>query len=73
MDFRNHLQVLDMISVRGITKPALIRHIYELLREHEGKDFKDLNDFFEKWHAHHEHRKLGTTFYDTTAVEASMQ
>ena len=44
MDFKNHLQVLRMCYTKNITKPVLIRQIYQLIKEHEGKDFKDIDD-----------------------------
>lgn len=48
MDFEIHLQVLRMCHTRNITKGQLIRQIWELIKEHEGKDFKDLDDLFSK-------------------------
>ena len=50
MEFERHLQILKACRIyRGnITKGALIRLIYELLDEHKGKDFKDIDDFFSK-------------------------
>lgn len=37
-----------MCYTRNITKDQLIRQIYELIKDHEGKDFKDLDDLFTK-------------------------
>ena len=48
MEFKTHLQVLRMCRTQNITKGALIRQIYTLIKDHEGKDFKDLDDLFKK-------------------------
>lgn len=48
MDFEMHLKILRFCKTRNITTGTLIRHIYELIKDHEGKDFKDLDDFFTK-------------------------
>ena len=48
MDFQMHLKVIKFCKTINITKPQLIRQIYELVKEHEGKDFKDVNDLISK-------------------------
>ena len=48
MDFQMHLKVIKFCKTINITKPQLIRQIYELVKEHEGKDFKDVNDLIHK-------------------------
>jgi len=57
-----------MCKTRNITQGALIRHIYELIKEHEGKDFNDLNDLFTKLYPKH-NSWAKQAFYDTSAVE----
>lgn len=59
MDFKTHLQVLRMCYTRNITKGQLIRQIYELIKDHEGKDFKDLDDFFTKLYPNRTVQKVG--------------
>jgi len=54
-----------MCKTRNITTGALIRHIYELLKDHEGKDFKDIDDFFTKLYPKDSHNKRESPFYDT--------
>ena len=44
MDFKQHVQILRMCYTKNITKRVLIRQIYDLIKEHEGKDFKDIDD-----------------------------
>ena len=48
MDFQIHLKVIKFCKTINITKPQLIRQIYELVKEHEGKDFKDVNELLAK-------------------------
>lgn len=50
MEFKTHLQILRACRIyRGnITKGALIRQIYQLIDEHKGKDFTDIDDLFTK-------------------------
>ena len=48
MEFKDHLNVLRMCGVYNITKGVLIRQIYDLIKDHEGKDFKDIDDLFTK-------------------------
>ena len=68
MDFLMHIKVLR--EVRGnVTTGVLIRHIYELIKEHEGTDFKDLNDFFTKLYPKAPNVHRNQTFYDTSAVD----
>ena len=48
MDFPMHLKILRFCKIYNITKPQLIRQIYQLIKEHEGKDFKDVNELLAK-------------------------
>ena len=51
MDFQMHLKILRFCKTYDITKPQLIRQIYQLIKEHEGKDFKDVNELLSKLYA----------------------
>jgi len=68
MDFQTHLKILRFCKTKNITVGALIRHIYEMIKDHEGKDFKDLDDFFTKLYPK-DARSNSNAFYDTSAVE----
>jgi len=48
MDFVMHLKIVRFCKTINITKAQLIRQIYQLIKEHEGKDFNDINDLLEK-------------------------
>lgn len=50
MEFEVHLEILKACRIyRGnITIGALIRAIFQVIEEHKGKDFKDIDDFFSK-------------------------
>ena len=43
-----HLKILRFCRTKNMTKGAFIREIYNLIKNHEGKDFKDLDDLFTK-------------------------
>ena len=69
MDFLMHLEILRFCKTINITKPQLIRQIYALIKEHEGKDFKDINDLMEKLYPprpHNVRRKHGQSPFYTT-------
>lgn len=63
MDFQIHLKILRDIRA-NIKAGIIIRHIYELIKEHEGKDFKDIDDFFTKLYPKNLGRRE-SPFYDT--------
>lgn len=79
MEFKDHIQILRACKIyRGnITKGTLIRQIYELIEEHKGKDFKDIDDLFkklfpeplvkpvQKWRNRGSRRRRESPFYNT--------
>ena len=48
MDFKNHLEFIRMCRTTNINKGTFLRTVYELIQDHLGKDFKDLDDLFSK-------------------------
>lgn len=68
MDFPMHIKILRSVRA-NIATGVLIRHIYELIQEHEGTDFKDLDDFFTKLYPNCPPKWGKSPFYGTSAVE----
>jgi len=65
LEFEMHLKVLRMCKTRNITTGALIRHIFELIEDHKGTDFKDIDDFFTKLYPKDSRNRRESPFYDT--------
>ena len=68
MDFQMHLKFLRNVGC-NVKTGILIRHVWELFKDHEGKDFKDLDDFFTKLYPKDTHSNQ-SAFYDTWEVES---
>lgn len=48
MEFETHLEILRACKTQNVSKGAFISAIYDLITDHQGKDFKDLDDLFSK-------------------------
>ena len=69
MDFLMHLKVLQYCKTINITKPQLIRQIYDLIKEHEGEDFKDVNDLIQKLYPPRPHNLQRQALYETPSED----